>query len=64
MQMNTIYFFIIFLIGILASSFVESKPCNRHNYRTCEHRCRHKGGVRHCEQNHHGHITECRCRRH
>ena len=59
--MNKICFFIF---GIIASSFVESKPCDHHNHRICELKCRHKGGVRHCGQNRIRHLIECLCRHH
>ena len=63
MQMNSIYFFIIFLFGILANTFVESIPCNRRNYQICHRRCIRRGGVRYCQQNRYGRLTVCRCRR-
>ena len=60
MQKNTIYFFIIFIFGIIVNNLVLNKSCDDYNYRKCKKRCNHKG-VKECEQKH-GKLTECRCR--
>ena len=63
MQKNSIYFIIIFLIGILANYLVVTDDhCNHRNYEKCKEICSRRG-VKKCEQKH-GKIKKCECRHH